>query len=72
MDIGSDVGDAVARSDAEFLEGRRPVVAAIKELGVGQAQIAVHHGFAVRIKAAGTAGKLKRSQGGFQGNLADD
>jgi hypothetical protein len=49
MDVGRDVGHAIARGDALPLECCRPPVATLEELLVGQPQVAVDDGLALRV-----------------------
>jgi hypothetical protein len=63
--IRRDVGDAVARADAHFLQHAGPAVAAVAERVVGPALRAVHHGFAAAMQAPRAPQKFQRSQRHF-------
>jgi hypothetical protein len=54
VSVGRDVGDAIALLDTKSLEHRRPAIAAIEKLFVGQTQVTVDHCFALTIELAGT------------------
>ena len=57
--VRRDVGDTVALLHAHPLQGRRPAVAAIEELLVGEAQVAVDDGLAVRRTASATVARTR-------------
>ncbi len=59
----------VPLGDAQLLQRRRPAIAAIKELLVGQPQATVDHSLAETVQTAGPAGEVKRRQGRFHGCL---
>ena len=63
--IGGDVGDAIALPDAHRLQGRRPAVAALEELRVGQSQVAIDDGLAVGIEPTGASREFHRRQRDF-------
>ena len=63
--VGRDVGDAIALAHAQALQRRGPAVAAVEELRVGEAQIAVDDGLAASVELAGAAHELQRGQWGF-------
>src|ERR687888_1202339 len=67
--VRRDVRHTVAGADAEPLQRRRPPVAALEELGIGQPQIAVDERLAVRIQRARPARELERRQGYEHKNL---
>ena len=61
MGVGGDVGDTVAAAHGHVpLQDRRPAVAAIKELLVGQPQIAIHDRLPVAIEHARPPRELQR------------
>ena len=66
-DVGGDVGDAVARADAELLQGGGPAVAPVEELAIGAARGAINEGFAVGVELAGAAGEIEGSEWCFHG-----
>ena len=63
--VRRDVRDAVALPDAQPLQRRGPAVAALAELRVGAAHLAVDHGLALRVQGAGPAHELERRECGF-------
>ncbi len=63
--VGGDVGDPVAVSDAERLQRRRPAVAPLEELAVGEPHLAVDDGLAVGVQPARTPGEFHRGQRDF-------
>ena len=65
MGVGRDVGDAIAFAHAHALQRRGPAVAAVAELLVGEAQIAVDDGLAASVEFAGAAHEIQRGQWGF-------
>src|SRR5437016_691097 len=65
MGIGGNVGDTVSLPHSQPLQGRRPAVAPLEELPIGQPQIIVDDGLSVWIETACAAGKLQRSQRDF-------
>ena len=65
MGVGRDVGDAIALAHAHALQRRGPAVAAVAELLVGEAQIAVDDGLAASVELAGAAHEIQRGQWGF-------
>jgi hypothetical protein len=67
MGVGCDVGDTVARPDAETLKRGRPSVGAPEELLVRQAQRAVDHRLAPAVQPARAARELQGCQWGFHG-----
>jgi hypothetical protein len=69
MGVGRDVGDAVTFAHTNTLQRRGPAVAAVAELLVGEAQIAVDDGLAASVELAGTAHEIQRGQWRF--HLAD-
>ncbi len=69
MGVGRDVGDAVAFAHAHALQRRGPAVAAVEELFVGEAQIAVDDGLAASVEFAGAAHEIQRGQWGFHRGL---
>ena len=66
MGIGRDVRHAITVADAQaLLQDLRPAVAAVKELGVRQAQITVDDGLAIGVQPPGAASELQRRQRQF-------
>src|SRR5713226_5070321 len=65
MRVGSNVGDAVALTDAQVLESSRPAITAPAKLRIRQPQALVDNSLAVRIEAPGAAQELERGQGCF-------
>src|SRR5438445_4404871 len=61
-DVGRDVGDAIARGDAQPLEHGRPPVATLEELLVGQPQVAVDDGLALRVQSSSPSHELERRE----------
>src|SRR3989440_9076912 len=59
MDVGRDVGDAIARGDAQPLEHGRPPVATLEELLVGQPQVAVDDRLALRMQSSSPSHELE-------------
>src|SRR2546429_5852091 len=59
MDVGRDVGDAIARADAQPLEHGRPPVATLEELPVGQPQVAVDDRLALRVQSSSPSHELE-------------
>ena len=57
--VRRDVGDAIARLDAERLQRGGPPVAAIEELRVGKPQVAVDDRFAIGVQRAGRGGQTR-------------
>ena len=49
MCVGGNVGHPVARLNAKGLQGGRPAIAALEELGIGEAQITVNNGLAAAV-----------------------
>ena len=68
--VWSDAGDAVTGFDGEFLQRRRPSVAPVEKLAVGEAVFAIYHGLAVSVKPAGTAGEIEWREWSFHGQAA--
>ena len=65
MGIGRDIGDAVAGLDPHLLQRGGPAIAAVKELRVGQPEIAVDDSFPVGIEPARASRKFHWRQGDF-------
>ncbi len=65
VDVGSNVSDAVSLAHSKSLQGRRPTVAALEKLSVGEAQIVVDDGFAAGIQPPCATSKLQRCQSSF-------
>src|SRR2546429_4056706 len=59
MDVGRDVGDAIARGDAQPLEHGRPPVATLEKLLVGQPQVAVDDRLALRVQSSSPSHELE-------------
>lgn len=53
----------------EPLQRVRPTVAALEKLPVGEPALAIDHGFAFAIKAAGTAGEVEGRERRFHARL---
>jgi hypothetical protein len=66
--VRRDVDDAVALLDAERLQGGRPPIAALEELFVREALVAVNDGFTRRIQATRTTGELEGCERNLQAN----
>lgn len=58
MGVRRNVSDPITLSHAETLKGRRPAIASIEKLRIGQPQFTIHHSFAVAIKLARAPGKV--------------
>ncbi len=69
--VRRDVGDTVARSDAESLQRRGPAIAAGEELLVRQPKIAVDDRLAIGIQGSCTACEFKRRERHFHINLTN-
>jgi hypothetical protein len=65
--IRRNVDDAVARLDTERLQRGRPAIAALEEVAVRKALVAIDDGLARRIQATRAPGKLERCKGNLQG-----
>src|SRR5206468_3300949 len=63
--VRRDVGDAIARLDAEALQRRGPPVAAVEELLVAETQAAIDDGFAVPVQGPRPARELQRREWDF-------
>ena len=63
--VRGDVCHAVAGRDAHRLQRRRPAVAPVEELLIGQPQVTVDDALAVSVKLACPARELERSERGF-------
>jgi len=68
--VRRDVSHAIALPHAERLQRRRPAIASIEQLRVGEAKRAVDDRLAIGIQRARAPGKLERCQGYFHG-IAD-
>jgi hypothetical protein len=55
MSVGSNIGDAVALTDAQSLKCGRPAITAPAKLFVRQPQVLVDNSLAVKIQAPGAA-----------------
>jgi hypothetical protein len=69
MSVGCDIGDAITRSHPERLQHRRPAVAPVEELLIGEPQISIYDGFAVRVQPAGASCKFEGSEWSLQNIL---
>ena len=67
--VRRDVRHPVAWLHAEPLQRRRPAVAAIEELRVGQPQVAIDHRLASGVQPARAASELQRREWRFHGLL---
>ena len=65
MRVGRDIGDAVARLDPHLLQRGGPAIAAVKELRIGEPEIAVDDSFPVGIEPARASRKFHWRQGDF-------
>src|SRR4029079_5844635 len=65
MHIPRDIGDPVALHHPHRLQRRRPPIAPVEELLVGQSQITIDHPQPTSIQLARTPGELEGTQGGF-------
>src|SRR5262249_40339871 len=65
VDIRGDVPDAGPLSDSRALQPRRPAIAALAELPVGQSKAAVDDRRTIRVKAPGAPEELERRQRDF-------
>src|SRR5205823_2617714 len=65
MHVRRDVSDPVARLDTQPLQGRRPAVAAIEKLLVGESQVTLDDGVTPRIEPASSPHELKRREWRF-------
>src|SRR5579859_7737140 len=62
VDVGGDVGDAIAFPDARALQPSRPSIAAIPELRVGEAKAPVDERGTIRVQPPGAPEELERRQ----------
>src|SRR5205823_893566 len=56
--------------DAHLLQGRRPTIAPIEELGVAETEVPVHHRLLVRIQPSGSAGEFERGERDLHGRAS--
>jgi hypothetical protein len=64
--VRRDGGDAVTLANAELGERGGRAIAALEELRIGQAQLAIHHCLALRIQLARATREFHWSQRRFQ------
>src|SRR5206468_10546815 len=65
MSIAREIGDTIARANAESLQDRRPAIAPIEKLGVAPARFAIDHGDLFRIKFPRAASEFEWRQRRF-------
>src|SRR5437588_7385658 len=71
MSIGREIGNAIARANAEPLQNRRPPIAPIEELGVAPARLTIDDGDAFGIKFARPAGEFEWRERRFHWSRSD-
>ena len=67
MRVRRDVGDTIARRDAELLQRARPAIASFEELGIGPTLGAIDDGQLVGVERPGTAGEGEGGEGRLDG-----
>src|SRR5579883_96081 len=60
MCIGSNIGNAIALTDAQLLERGRPAITAFAKLRIRQTQVSIDNSFTIRIQPPGAAQKIER------------
>ncbi len=65
--VRRDDRDAIAGAHAHGLQRRRPAIAALEELCIGQPQRPVDHGLPMRIQLARAAREIERRERQFHG-----